>query len=211
MRIAANPSFGAVVLPRAAAAFRERHAGTRLDIMTTGHPAVVDRVALRQADLGLTQFGSSHPGLTSRKLGSYACQVALPPGSALAALDVVPAAALARHPMILYEPDTPIGDAVQRYAAANGVELRPDITVRYPMIACMFVDAGLGAAVIDPFVVIDSGTRWRFALRPLAPPLHIDTWLLTRAARPLPHPGRMFIRVLSGLLQTLAGGRADVS
>lgn len=203
LRIAANPSFGAELLPQVIGSFRKRHPRTRVDITTTAHPAVVDRVVLRQAEVGLTQFSASHPGLRSQRLGSYACRVALPPGSRLAAQDEVTPADLKHHPFISYEADTSIGRAVADYLNSGTVQLQPAITVRYPMIACMFVDAGLGAAIIDPFVAITRGRRWQFDVRQLAPPLRFETWLLTRHQRPLSHAGRTFVRCLTYALNEL--------
>lgn len=202
LRIAANPSFGAVALPDAVARFRARHPRARMDMLTTAHPFVVDRIALRQADIGLTQFPVSHPAVLAQRLGSFPCAVALPAGSPLAQRRVVPVAALQSVPLISYERGTPIGDVVGEHLAAHGVRQQPEITVRYPLIACMFVDAGLGAAVIDPFMALEP-KRWRFAMRPLDPPLSMEAWLLTPAAQPLPHAGRGFIKALRETLAKL--------
>ncbi len=73
------------------------------------------------------------------------------------------------------------------------------ITVRWPMIACMFVDAGLGAAIMDPFVAQETQARWQFAIRPLVPALTMDTWPLTRAWQPLSR----FARTATGVLRTM--------
>jgi DNA-binding transcriptional LysR family regulator len=200
LRVAANPSFGAGLLPKVSLVFRQRAPRAHLDILTTGHSAVVERVALRQADIGLTQFEPDDPLLQRELLGRFPMCVALPLSSPIARQPVVAPRDLVGLPMIGYEKTTPIGSLVEAHLAAHGIVLRSTITVRFPMIACMFVNAGVGAAIVDPFMVL-TPECWHIALRPLDPAPQTEIWMLRHGSRPPSHTGRLFAQALRhGLL-----------
>ncbi len=203
LRVAANPSFGASLLPMAVAEFRRRWQEVRLEINTTAHQAVVERMVLRQADLGLTQFRAGHPLLREQRLGQLPMCLALPPHSPLARRTLVRLADLKGLTLIGYRDDTPIGAAVNGYLQTAGISQPADIVVRYPMIACMFVDAGLGAAVVDPLMALDN-QRWRIAFRPLEHAPVTDIWLLGHAANPPDQAGRSFAQAIRSVLKRSA-------
>ncbi len=200
LRVAANPSFGASLLPQAAVEFRRRNRQGRLDINTTAQPAVVERLLLRQADLGLTQFRTRNPLLWEERLASFAMCVALPPDAVLARQPTVRLEDLAALPLIGYDSDTPIGAVVNSHLAACGTERLADIVVRYPMIACMFVQAGLGVAIVDPFVV-PGFAHGRICFRPIAPAPSTEVWLLRHVSAPLSQAGRLFAQAVQAVLR----------
>lgn len=199
LRVAANPSFGASLLPAAVGEFRRRWPEVRLEINTTAHQAVVDRMVLRQADLGLTQFRARHPPLWEERLGRLPMCVALPPDSPLARRSVVRLEDLRGLKLIGYRADTPIGDAVNGHLQAAGFDQPADIVVRYPMIACMFVAAGLGTAVVDPLMALEP-QRWRISFRPLEHAPVSEIWLLGHAGNPPDQAGRGFAQAIRTIL-----------
>ncbi len=201
LRVAANPSFGASLLPKAVAEFRRRWREVRLEINTTAHQAVVERMVLRQAELGLTQFRARHPLLREERLGRLPMCVALPPHSPLARRPVVRLEDLKGETLIGYHGDTPIGAVVNGHLQAAGIDQPADIVVRYPMIACMFVAAGLGAAVVDPLMALDP-QRWQVAFRPLEPAPVTDIWLLGHTGNPTDQAGRSFAQAVKAVLRS---------
>ena len=201
LRVAANPSFGASLLPTAVGEFRRRWPDVRLEINTTAHQAVVDRMVLRQAELGLTQFRARHPLLREERLGRLPMCVALPPGSPLARRSVIRLDDLKGVKLIGYRDDTPIGDAVNGYLQAAGIDQPADIVVRYPMIACMFVAAGLGAAVVDPLIALEP-QRWHIDFRPLEDAPATEIWLLGHASNPPDQAGRSFATAIRSVLKS---------
>jgi DNA-binding transcriptional LysR family regulator len=200
LRIAASPSLGSVVLARALALFVRRHPGVDVDIVTLAHPAVVDRIVLRQAELGLSQFAADHPGIVQERLIETPLLLALPDGSPLARHAVVPLAALEGLPLISYPAASPVGALVRTHFSRHGMVLRAAVTVRYPMIACFFVEAGIGAAIVDAFVVLDRAA-WRFAVRRFEPAPSSEIWALHGSARPLSHNARDFLRAVRQVLR----------
>ena len=201
LRLAANPSFGAGLLPQISLTLSARRFRARLDIFTTGHHAVVERVALRQADLGLTQFEPEHPLLQKELLGRFRMCVALAPSSYLADRPVVALRDLCAVPVIGYEQASPIGGLVEAFLLQQGVALPPIITVRFPMIACMFVNAGVGAAIVDPFVAV-APACWQIVFRPLDPAPETEVWLVRHGSRALSNSGRLFAQAVRDALQT---------
>ncbi len=201
LRVAANPSFGASLLPAAVTEFRRRWREVRLDINTTAHDAVVERMVLRQAELGLTQFRARHPLLREERLGRLPMCVALPLHSPLARRSLVRLTDLKGEKLIGYRDDTPIGAAVNGHLLAAGIDQPADIVVRYPMIACMFVAAGLGAAVVDPLMALDP-KRWQIAFRPLEQAPVTDIWLLGHISNPADRAGRSFAQAVKSVLKS---------
>ncbi len=201
LRVAANPSFGASLLPAAVGEFRRRWREVRLEINTTAHHAVVERMVLRQAELGLTQFRARHPLLREERLGRLPMCVALPPHSPLARRSVMRLEDLRGVKLIGYGDDTPIGAAVNGHLQAAGIDQPADIVVRYPMIACMFVAAGLGAAVVDPLMALGP-QRWGIAFRPLEQAPVTDIWLLGHAGNPPDQAGRSFAQAIRSVLRS---------
>lgn len=199
LRVAANPSFGASLLPMAVSEFRRRWQEVRLEINTTAHQAVVERLVLRQAELGLTQFRARHPLLREERLGRLPMCVALSLHSPLARRSIVRLEDLKGEKLIGYRDDTPIGAAVNGHLQAAGIDQPADIVVRYPMIACMFVAAGLGAAVVDPLMALDP-QRWQIAFRPLEQGPVTDIWLLGHIGNPADRAGRSFAQAIKSVL-----------
>ena len=61
------------------------------------------------------------------------------------------------------------------------------------MIACMFVAAGSGAAVMDPLIALEP-ERWTLGFRPLEDAPQTEIWLLSHASNPLDQVGRSFAK-----------------
>jgi DNA-binding transcriptional LysR family regulator len=191
LRVAANPSFGATLLPEALRLFREASPRARLDIVTTEHPAVIERVALRRSELGLTQFAMNHPLLHCKCLGRFAMMLAIPANSPLALKEVVPLWVAAAEPLVTYGETTPIGRVIADHFAQHGLKQREAITVRYPMIACNFVAAEAGVAFVDAFMAMER-RRPEIVFRPVDPAPSTELHLIRHAHRPWSRAARRF-------------------
>ncbi|MCR0985687.1 LysR family transcriptional regulator [Roseomonas populi] len=205
LRVAASPSFGANLLPHALMRFRRRSRQVVLDVNTTAHASVVERLLLRQADLGLSPFRADHPLLREELLGQFPMYAAIPEEWPLAREAVVGLQDLAALPLIGYASSTPIGALTVAHLEAHGIGRQPDVVVRYPMIACTFVDAGVGVAIVDAFMARDAH-RWRIAFRPLSTALSTGVWMLRHDAHPLTQAGRNFERAIRQALDTYRTG-----
>ncbi|MBE9605816.1 LysR family transcriptional regulator [Acetobacteraceae bacterium H6797] len=204
LRVAANPSFGATLLPEASRLFHQASPRARLDIVTTEHLAVVERIVLRRAELGLTQFAASHPLLRTRCLGRFPMWLALPANSPLAGKEVVPLAEAAAEPLITYGANTPIGGVVAEHFARHGLKRRETVTVRYPMIACNFVAAEAGVAFVDAFMAMDRA-RPGLVFRPIEPAPMTELHMVRHADRPLSQAARRFSTAVEKVAATRLG------
>lgn len=202
LQVAANPSLGATLLPEAMRVFRKASPRAQLEIVTTEHIAVVERVVLRQAEVGFSQFPSGHPLVKERCLGRFPMWLAVPAGSSLAAMEVVPLAAAAAQPHVAYGDATPIGSVIAAHLARHGLQRRRvTITVRYPMIACNFVATEAGVAFVDAFMAMQQ-QRPGVVFRPVTPAPETSLYIARHADRPLSQAARGFSRAVEQIANT---------
>lgn len=195
LQVAANPSLGASLLPEALRRFRRASPHARLDIVTTEHLAVVERVVLRRAELGVSQFPAGHPLVRERCLGQFPMRLAVPAASPLAQMELVPLALAAAQPHVAYGDATPIGAIIAAHLARHGLRRRAAVTVRYPMIACNFVAAEAGVAFVDAFMAMEP-QRPGLVFRPVAPAPETGLYIASHADRPLSQAARGFARAV---------------
>ncbi|MCY1384778.1 hypothetical protein D9M69_730760 [compost metagenome] len=70
------------------------------------------------------------------------------------------------------------------------------IAVQTYSLARAMVESGAGLAVIDPFTALGASALTT-TIRPLAPPLPITLYAVTRTTEPLPHTLNDLLRVFS--------------
>lgn len=205
LRIAANPSFGGALLPTVLKDLTAKEDLRRFEIMTVAHQAVVERIFLKQADFGLSMVPACHPTLVDKCLGAAPLRIAVPRSWDLAKRESVCVSDLTGLPLVGYLADTPIGEAIAAFTGKTLDNPGVGIYVRYPMIACMFVETGLWAAVIDPFVAL-RGTSQAMVVIPIKDAPLVNAWLIRRGDQPLCHLGR---RLSAAIRRNLMGYHSD--
>jgi len=189
LRIAANPSFGGALLPKVLKGILRDGQPLRFEVTTVAHQAVVDRIFLQQADFGLSMLPARHPMLVDERLGAAPLRVAVPRGWELANRASVRLADLVDVPTVGYLAETPIGETISAFTGSTSKSNGLGIYVRYPMIACMFVETGLWAAVIDPFVALRDASS-AMTVIPIDDAPLVEAWQIRRGDQPLCHLGR---------------------
>lgn len=195
LRVAANPSFGAVLLPQAWRLLRQTSMSARLDIITTEHQAVMEHVVLRRTEIGVTQFASDHPLLHECRIGQYPMCLAIPANSPLASLERVPLKTVAEHALVTYDKTTPIGSILDAHFIQHGMTRHVAVTVRYPLIACHFVACGAGVAFVDAFLAMGSELPG-VVLRPVEPAPSTELYIIRHVHRSLTKTARNFIKAV---------------
>jgi DNA-binding transcriptional LysR family regulator len=181
LRIAALPAMAAGFMPRFVAKFvRER---PRLNIIVDGlpSPAIRDRVAGGQIDIGITAFPFQRSSITATALDDNAV-VAMPVGHRMAGQEVVRADDLHDENLILV---TKLRNNLHPIEAALQ-SVRGQQTIETPLatIACVLVSEGLGVAVVDPFSASEFLGKG-VVVRPFAPSIAFGTAVINASDRSL--------------------------
>lgn len=156
---------------------------------------LMQNLLMREVDVALTLQLPDHPGLKAQALASGVL-VALAPRGYWPQEDAgqpLPLMALAGAPLIGLSSADPLAARLDSYLEAVEPPPRVRIAVQTYSLARAMVESGAGVAVIDPFTALGASSATT-TIRPLAPPLPITLYAVTRATEPPPH-------TLNGLLQ----------
>ncbi|WP_377161648.1 LysR substrate-binding domain-containing protein [Roseateles sp. UC29_93] len=97
--------------------------------------------------------------------------------------------------LIAMAEDDPLGHMLHNASEAEGRHLDSRITVQTYQLARALVEAGVGMTAVDPFTAA-SADRTRVKVRPLAPSMSIQLYLLTSASAPLAQAARRLVTYL---------------
>ena len=115
-------------------------------------------------------------------------------GAALRARSALHLQSLPPH-LIGLSPTDPLGLRVTAECEALGLTLQPHVSVQTYQLARQLAEAGVGAAIVDPFTAA-SADRERVAVRPVEPLITVPLVLLTPVAGPLSQPARRLVQEL---------------
>lgn len=172
LRVGTFATAGAMLVPRAVAAFKARHPGVELDVIEADPDEALQLLAGRQLDLALIYEFEQDAGRLPEDLERVhllddVLRVALPPDHRLARRREVHLRDLARDPWIQGVRTGSTVDVLPNACRAAGFEPRIAFRTDDPMAVQGFVAAGLGVAVIPSLVPAVADV----VLRPLRPPL----------------------------------------
>lgn len=200
VRLAVTPALGAAVVPAAMTQWSRAVPDGRCELSTHHTRELVNALLLGEAELGLALHDPKHPGIRAEPLAQGRMMVLLPRkatrGRRVAdtagmplAIDALPAE------LIGLAGDDPLGLLLSQACEAHGVPLQFRITVQTYQLARALAEAGLGAAVVDPFTAASADGQ-RVAVRPLEPAMPVPLYLLTPAAMPLSQGARRLVKFL---------------
>ncbi len=199
VRIVASPSVGQALVPEAVGRFHARFPGVRVDFEILTLLELSAKVGGNRVDLGVSILPVDEPTVSSAPLAEARLCVVCPRDHPLATLRTIKPSDLAPFPLIGYGPQTPYGLIVERALATTGEPIRVNTVVRFTPVACALVQAGVGVAVVDEFVI--RGRTWPdIVARPLVPKALMRAHLLTSRLEPLSHMAQAFIAILRELL-----------
>jgi DNA-binding transcriptional LysR family regulator len=152
IRVAALSALAVGVLPPVIADFNARYPDIKIIVESLGQRAVVDRVFLGQADIGLAVEEPARPGVVSTPLveAEYVCL--LPEGHRLSARDHVDVDDLNGEAFIgpMHEADA-LWFGLDLVLQERGVQLQRRLETQHSLSAYAYVEAGLGVTVAEPF------------------------------------------------------------
>lgn len=181
LRIVAMPALATGFLPRFVAQFIEGRSLSQVYLHGTGSHLVVDAMATGQADVGFAVALTERPGLMIEPLDSRVVAV-VPRKHPLAARRSVGIKDLKGEKIVALAEPTIFARSIPRDLDA----LLRTATILTPLtsIACQFVSAGAGLALVDPFSVAGSGDPNIVAV-PFEPAIPIRISIITGSNRPI--------------------------
>jgi DNA-binding transcriptional LysR family regulator len=137
-------------------AFRTAHPGVTVRLGDAeGPPEIASLVASGDAELGVTVTHAANAGLVSVPLGTQEMLVVLPPGTS-AGNGAVPAADLARHPIVATPRGTSTRELLDDAFAAARVQPRIAVVTAQREAVLPLVIAGAGATLLAEPVAADA-------------------------------------------------------
>jgi DNA-binding transcriptional LysR family regulator len=199
LRIVALPAMAMGFLPQVVARFIEGRSLSRVHLHGMPSHLVIDAVAAGQADIGFAVAPAERSGLSIEPLDARAV-VVVPRSHRLAARRSIRLDELRQERLVaLSEPTifaSPLSQEID--------ELYRSATVATPLsgIACHFVEAGAGIALVDPFSIAGLRALDLVAL-PLSPPIQVRVGIVTNSNRRPSTLARQFIAALKDTMPSL--------
>jgi DNA-binding transcriptional LysR family regulator len=151
LRLGASPSVGRVLVPRATADLLAEHPGLSLHVDILSVSQVMDYLLSGQGECAVTLFPILHAGIRSVPIARARAMAILPLGCLPESdADLAPAD-LADKPIIVFEPHSVHGLAVDAVLKAGGVRPVRTHVARFAETAIGMAEAGIGIAIVDAF------------------------------------------------------------
>jgi DNA-binding transcriptional LysR family regulator len=145
----AGPALG--FLPRIAAEVIRDNPGTYVALHANVSPTTLERVALRQFDLGLAYAPGAYPGLDAEELPGLEALCAIPASWPLAHARLLRAEDLLDQPLVSLGVSSRIWAQLEAQLRLLGGTPRVLAESTASEVLCELVAQGVGAALIDPF------------------------------------------------------------
>ncbi|MCR0980766.1 LysR family transcriptional regulator [Roseomonas populi] len=195
VRLAALPSIGTTLLPRALARLRERRPGIQILIRDAVARRVAALLRAGEVELAIGTDLEADTELEATPLIADRMVAAIPAGHPLAGRPSVDLADLAGSPLILTDPESSVRVLVDRAFAGQGLAASPAYEVTYMSTALGLVRAGLGVAILPSSAV--GADLPGIAAAPIArPEIRRDILLIRRAGRTLSPAAEAFLAAL---------------
>ena len=146
VRVGGNTSAMTQYLPEELSTFVRRHPAIRLDLSELTSNEIVARLADRRLDIGVFSANALHKGLEVRPYFSNRLCIVARAGTALARRKAVTFENLLEHSFVGLESNSALMHLLQSKCGER--HLRVCVQVRSFDVACRFVQAGIGIAIL---------------------------------------------------------------
>ncbi len=173
LRLAATSSLSAFFLPELAARFLNDKPKTECSITTQHSSSILERVALRQFDLGFVQVVGEYPGVEVTEMPSLSAVCILPAGDPLCAEGEIHPEHFSGKTFISLGRNSPLRMRIDAIFEERKVERISRVDATLASAVCSLVSAGLGLAVVDPLVAAQFAGD-QVVVRPFLPRIPFD-------------------------------------
>lgn len=179
IKIASLAAMGSTVVPRGIGLFSRQYPEIAVTLQVLSSHAVHDLVSSSQYDIGLTADEVDLTGIGHQVFGSFRAVCAVPPGSPLAAQDVVTVEDLHKKSFVALAPGDSVRNALSEAFSRHGVQ--PSIVVETPNSAtvCALVLEGVGIGIVNPMAT-DGFPERGLILKPFVPDIQFRSYLIFR-------------------------------
>jgi DNA-binding transcriptional LysR family regulator len=183
LSIAAASPIANGYLARAVASFLQAHPGARITLQSLASPQVLDRVANREAELGVAYEPVVHAEVQTELLAHNSIACVMRQDHPLAQRTEILVPDLAPHSLITYLPQALLRPYVDRALSEAGIS--PSITVQVGLSITGIALAyhGAGIALVEP-QLLESMPLPGLVARPLLPRIEVKTLLLLHRTTP---------------------------
>ncbi|WP_338663277.1 LysR family transcriptional regulator [Pararoseomonas sp. SCSIO 73927] len=204
VRLAALPSIGTTLLPRALARLRERRPGIQVLIRDAVARRVAALLRTGEVELAIGTDPEADPELEASPLITDRMVAAIPAGHPFAGRPSIGLAELAGLPLALTDPESSVRALVDRALAGEGLSVTPAYEVTYMSTALGLARAGLAVAIL-PSSAVEDGLPGVTAAPIAGPEIRREILLIRRAGRTLSPAAEAFLAAL----REAAGQEAD--
>lgn len=176
VRVAAMPALAFGLLPEPVAAIKRRFQNVKISIDSAGRQDLLKGIAHARYDLGIATLPIEHELVDVEPLCSARAVCILPPEHRLAGAQVINAGDLENEQFIAVEPGASFRYRIDELFGQLAVSRSLTIEAENSVLICNLVAAGLGVAVVHPFIANDFGSR--IVAKRLQPELRMDYGLL---------------------------------
>jgi len=193
LHVVASPSVAQALIPVAIQRFRQIYPEVFLQLEVLTLRELIDRVAARRVDVGFSGMPVHDPTLDAKAIVEGRLSVICRRDHPLAGLQTIKLEELRGYPLIGYNSQTPYGDLVAKAIADSGIEIRFDTVVRYTPVACSLVQAGVGVAIADDFVIGSATSASDLVARPIDPVTRMHVYALSSRLEPMSRLAKVFV------------------
>lgn len=207
LKVAAMPAIALGFLPRVMQKFSQRHQGVSLTLQVRSSQQVADWIATQHFDVGIGAINVADQALAVDMLGEAALVCALPASHPLAKKAVIVPEDLRDQPFISLGPEQSVRYKVDDVFEKARVSRQLVFDTQLSHVACSFVDAGSGVALVDPITALHFSSA-NLVFRPFEPWVSFSYHLLYPAHRARSRATEEFSQLLKQELALLVK-RAD--
>lgn len=200
LHVVASPSLAQAIVPAAIQRFRQSYPDVFIEMEILTLRELVERVSARRVDVGFAGMPVQDPTIETRALAEGRLSVICRKDHVLAGAPSIDMATLRDYPLIGYHSQTPYGDLVARAIAESGVDVQFDTIVRFTPVACSLVQAGVGIAIADDFVVGSGSSFPDLVARPITPGMPVFVHALASRLEPLSRLGQAMVSTMELVL-----------
>jgi DNA-binding transcriptional LysR family regulator len=183
LSIAASSPIANGRLAALVAALLAERPGTRIALQSLASPLVLDRVANREAEIGVAYAPVAHPEVVTEVLGRNGIGCVMRSDHPLASRSEVEVSELANHALITYLPQALMRPYIDRALDQAGVLPNIAVQIGLSITGMALAYQGAGIALIE-LELLDALPLPGLVARPLLPRIELETLLLLHKTAP---------------------------
>jgi len=200
LRIVVSPGLGQYIIPTAVAAFRKVHPQVPVELEVLTLSQIIATMRANRADIGVTVLPVNEATVSSSIIAEGRMMIICHRDNPLARQSEVSVQDLLAHQIITYIRDSPYDLSLNKLRLRSAASNIGNTIVGFTPNACALVQAGLGTAIVDEFVM--AGNVWPDVVaRPLVPEMLMHVHLIMPNVASPSRTAKTFVKCLQTVLR----------